>query len=68
MLTRTVCCLAAVAYAMTVCGEGQQRSPVNENEQASLRSLRRGATPRGIFRGRADKHWLPPTIKSVYGK
>ena len=27
---------------MTVCGEGQQRSPVNENEQASLRSLRRG--------------------------
>ena len=35
--------LQAVAYAMTVCGEGQQRSPVNENEQASLRSLRRGA-------------------------
>jgi len=35
--------LNAVSYAITVCGEGRQRSPVNENEQASLRSLRRGA-------------------------
>ena len=31
---------------MKVCGEGSQRLPLNENEQASLQSLRRGAFAR----------------------
>ncbi len=38
--------LEAFSYAMKVCGEGSQRLPLNENEQASLQSLRRGAFAR----------------------
>lgn len=34
--------LDAARYALTVCGVGQTRLPVNEAERASLRSLRRG--------------------------
>lgn len=34
--------LEAAQYALLLCGEGEQRLPVNENELASLRSLRRG--------------------------
>ena len=34
--------LEAARYALTVCGVGDRRLPVNEAERASLRSLRRG--------------------------
>ncbi|NNN23768.1 MULTISPECIES: N-acetylneuraminate synthase family protein [Pseudomonas] len=34
--------LEAAQYALLLCGEGEQRLPVNEAERASLRSLRRG--------------------------
>jgi sialic acid synthase SpsE/mannose-6-phosphate isomerase-like protein (cupin superfamily) len=34
--------LEAASYALTVCGVGDRRLPVNEAERASLRSLRRG--------------------------
>lgn len=34
--------LTAAQYALTVCGEGKHRHPVNANEAASLRGLQRG--------------------------
>lgn len=34
--------LEAAQYALLLCGEGEQRLPVNEIERASLRALRRG--------------------------
>ncbi len=42
--------LAAAAYAVTLCGVGDERLPANPSEIASLRSLRRG-----IFVNRAVK-------------
>ncbi|MBF8673911.1 N-acetylneuraminate synthase family protein [Pseudomonas fulva] len=38
--------LEAAQYALLLCGEGEQRLPVNENERASLRALRRGVFAR----------------------
>lgn len=38
--------LEAAQYALLLCGEGEQRLPVNEAERASLRSLRRGVFAR----------------------
>lgn len=38
--------LEAAQYALLLCGEGEQRLPVNESEVASLRSLRRGVFAR----------------------
>ena len=38
--------LEAAQYALLLCGEGEQRLPVNESERASLRSLRRGVFAR----------------------
>lgn len=38
--------LEAAQYALLLCGEGEQRLPLNESEQASLRSLRRGVFAR----------------------
>jgi len=38
--------LEAAEYIWTICGEGKKRLPVNEKEQASLRSLRRGVYAR----------------------
>ncbi|MFP3525792.1 hypothetical protein SB912_25235, partial [Pantoea sp. SIMBA_072] len=38
--------LEAAQYALLLCGEGEQRLPVNERERDSLRSLRRGVFAR----------------------
>ena len=38
--------LKSATYAIAVCGEGVKRPPDNENEQKSLKSLRRGAFAR----------------------
>jgi sialic acid synthase SpsE/mannose-6-phosphate isomerase-like protein (cupin superfamily) len=42
--------LEAAQYALLLCGEGEQRLPVNESERASLRSLRRGVFARRPIR------------------
>ncbi|WP_454255310.1 N-acetylneuraminate synthase family protein [Pseudomonas sp. Marseille-Q8238] len=38
--------LEAAQYALLLCGEGEQRLPLNESERDSLRSLRRGVFAR----------------------
>lgn len=57
--------LHAMQYAITVCGESQQKRPINAQEAASLRSLQRGVfakrnIPAGQVLSNADVYFAFP--------